>query len=1033
MKNDRNKSAHRFLMRGKSLKLLILPVFLLASCLAVFSQSQKATGKIDFIRDIHPIFQRHCYPCHSASKVSGQLRLDKKQLALKGGVSGAAIIPGNSQSSLIVRRIMGEADLPRMPLGGALADQDIALIRAWIDQGAKWPDEEISSEQEKKHWAYIKPARPNPPQVKNPEWTRNAIDNFILARLEREGLAPSPEASKETLLRRVTLDLTGLPPDLKEIDEFLVDPSVDAYEKRVERLLASPHYGERWARPWLDLARYADTNGYEKDKRRVMWKYRDWVIGALNTDMPFDQFTIEQLAGDMLPYSTTDQKIATGFHRNTLLNQEGGVDAEEARWETIVDRVNTTATVWLGSTLGCAQCHDHKYDPFTQKDYYRFFAFFDNSEYRIESRSGEQWTKEPTLQLPTPEQAARRDEIQKEIVRLESQTNTFTPALKQEQSRWESEVAASPKNWIKLRPMEFSSSAGAALDRLEDDSLVARGAAEAEETYTVKARTALTRITAIRIEALPDASLPQGGPGRDPYGNFSLQGVEVLVSPILAPSRKSVLAWKSARTDEGREEDYFNKGWSIDATRDGARQPRQAVLTAKTPFGYAGGTLIEIRLRHKGRRAQSIGRFRISITRSSSPERIVAVTAKLRPVLMSAARTDEQQEKLSEFFLTIAPSLSQARARLRELKKSLADLPIHTAEVMAERPSFERPSTHLRVRGSFTNRGEKLFAAAPDFLHAMPESEMPNRLGLARWLVSEENPLVARVTVNRAWEQFFGRGIVETSEDFGAQGERPAHPELLDWLATELMRNKWSLKSLHRLIVTSATYRQSSRVGREASERDPYNRLLARGPRFRMEAEMIRDAALASSGLLSHRIGGPSVFPLQPEGIWNVPYNDDRWQTSQGEDRYRRSLYTFIRRSAPYPELMTFDATSREVCTVRRARTNTPLQALTTLNDEAFFEAARALEKRIIAGAADAESRAALGFRIVTSRRPGREELNRLLSLYRQQLARFTTDAKSARELLKDDALDDSRSAELAAWTIVANVLMNLDEALTKE
>jgi mono/diheme cytochrome c family protein len=1028
--------------RTKLFEYLLVFACVMASSFAVYPSSQnEADQKVDFLLQIRPIFQTYCYSCHNANKASGRLRLDDKKAAMKGSSSGAVIVPGEGKTSRLMQRILGERGLARMPMGGpALTDKQIAHIRAWIDQGAVWPDELplIPQIQPQKHWAYIKPVRHAEPQVKGQLWARNPIDRFILARLESEGLKPSPEASKETLLRRVSLDLTGLPPTIQELDEFEADSEPLAYEKAVDRLLASPQYGERWARPWLDLARYADTNGYEKDKRRVMWKYRDWVINAFNSDMPFDQFTIEQIAGDMLPNATIDQKIASGFHRNTLLNQEGGVDPEEARWETIIDRVNTTAAVWLGSTFACAQCHDHKYDPISQRDYYRFFAFFDNVEYNIETNSGEQWVEEPTLQLPTPGQAARRDEIQKEISLLESRIKSGTPELSSEQSRWESEVAAAPARWVTIEPIEFSSSGGAELQRLPDNSLLARGAGQPEDTYTIRARVALSGITALRIEALPDPSLPRGGPGRDPYGNFSLQGIEVEVCSTLEPSNKTTLVVAGVRSDEGKDEDLLKKAWSIDATKDKVRLPRQAVFTAKAPFGYPGGTLIELRLRHKGRQGQSIGRLRLSITTSARPESIVNVSAALRPVLMTASvnRTDEQQVGLAKYFLTVAPSLRPARQRLRELSSSLADLRITTAEVMAERGSFERPSTYLRIRGGYTTRGEKVFAATPAFLHPMPETEMPNRLGLARWLADQENPLIARVTVNRFWEQFFGRGLVETSEDFGAQGAKPSHPELLDWLATEFVRNKWSVKSLHRLIVTSSTYRQSSGVSRKLLERDPYNRLLGRGPRFRMEAEMVRDAMLAASGLLSRKIGGPSVFPLQPEGIWNTPYNDDRWEMSAGEDRYRRSLYTFVRRTSPNPAMTAFDAPSREVCTLRRPRTNTPLQALTTLNDEAFFETARALAKRIInEGPADPRSRAARAFRITTSRRPQEAELKRVLALYETEIIRFTKDVKAAKALLHDyaTALDDSHSVEMAAWTMVANVLLNLDESLTKE
>jgi Protein of unknown function (DUF1553)/Protein of unknown function (DUF1549) len=897
-----------------------------------------------------------------------------------------------------------------------------------------------------KHWAYIKPARPPIPAVKNTAWPRNAIDYFVLARLEREGLSPSPEAAKENLIRRAYLDLTGLPPSVEEVEAFVADRSADAYEKVIDRLLASPHYGERWARPWLDLARYADTNGYEKDQRRTMWKYRDWVIDALNRDMPFDRFTVEQLAGDMLPDATEAQRIATGFHRNTLLNQEGGIDPEEARWETLIDRVNTTATVWLGSTLGCAQCHNHKYDPFTQKDYYRFLAFFDNSEYQVQGSGSERSVKEPALLLPTAEQAARREQLLKEIAALEAKLKTPTPESEREQADWERAIVSAAGDWKPLELVNASSSAGAQLHELADHSLLATGGNPGSETYTITGKLNLAGVTAIRLEALPDASLPRGGPGRDPYGIFALHGIEVEVYPAANPDARQRALISEAFADDGDVRGLLKSptsGWTIDQTNDETRLPRQAVFVFKSPLAIAEDTRIEIRLRQDNQvNRQSLGHLRLSVTAAKPPETITRIGARLRPLLHIPAeqRKTEQQAALRDYFINIAPSLKVTRQQLSEAQAALGALKIASAEVMRERASFERPATDFHVRGGYLNKGERVYSDVPAFLPPLAPDQMPNRLGLARWLASEANPLAARVAVNRFWEAFFGRGLVETSEDFGKQGQSPTHLELLDWLAVRFMRGgwgeRWSMKKLHRLIVTSATYRQSSRVSPALLERDPYNKLLARGPRFRMEAEMVRDVMLAASGLLSRKVGGPSVFPLQPEGIWNIPYNADRWQTSGGEDRYRRGLYTFIRRTSPYPMLTAFDAPSREQCTVRRPRTNTPLQALTTLNDEAFVEMARALAKRMNTEAAgDLAARLAYGFRLCTSRRPATREVERLVALYEKQLARFTADAQAARALLKDDVtkLDDRHAAEMAAMTVIANVLLNLDETLTKE
>jgi hypothetical protein len=1005
----------------------------------------------------------------------GELRLDDQQLAIKGGISGAPIIPGNSRQSLLMKRILGEGDQARMPMGGdPLKSTEIALIRRWIDQGAHWSNSEsaIRNPQSairnlqpaiQQHWAYVKSVRTALPKVKNQSWVRNPIDAFILARLERERLQPSPEAEKATLLRRVYLDVIGLPPSVKEVDEFIADNSPDAYEKVVDRLLASEHYGERWARPWLDLARYADSNGYEKDNLRVAWKFRDWVISALNKDMPFDQFTIEQLAGDMLPNSMVDQRIATGFHRNTMVNQEGGIDPEENRFETLVDRVNTTATVWLGSTIACAQCHNHKYDPFTQKDYYRLMAFFDNAEYQIGYQSpGEdnsRYILEPQISLPTPEQETKRKTLDGEIKQIEAKLKTQTPELDLEQVKWERELLDERNKWTVLDPIKLESTGGAALKQLDDRSVLASGPADEHDVYVIIAKTDLKKITALRVEALPDASLPKGGPGRDPYGNFLLTGIEVTAAP-LDDSPPQKIAFKDVFVDDsayrietraflGREPASVATdrptGWFVNATNDPqafGRVARQGIFVLEEQFGFESGATLTIKLKHLGGSLnQAIGRFRLSITTSDEPRRAVSIPARLRPILSISAseRTQKQREDLSAQFRATTPLLKPDRDHLERLRGALKDLNIVTALVMQERQSFERPSTFFRERGSFLNKGEKIFAATPAVLHPMPESAPINRLGLARWLVDENNPLTARVMVNRFWEQIFGRGIVETSEDFGTQGERPWHPELLDWLATEFMRPAarggcgWSMKKLVRLIVTSSTYRQSSVVTPALLEKDPYNRLLARGPRFRIEAELIRDATLTASGLLSRKLGGPSVFPMQPDGIWKAPYSGEKWTVSKGEDRFRRSLYTFVRRSSPHPAMMTFDATSREYCTVRRVRTNTPLQALTMLNDEAAMEAAWALAKRMIEeGGDDVKSRVIYGFRTCVARAPKEREVERILALYQQQLNYFGERTAEAEKVVKDRSAK-SNAVEIAAWTMVANVLLNLDETLTKE
>ncbi|PYR58717.1 MAG: hypothetical protein DMF85_09840 [Acidobacteria bacterium] len=992
-----------------------------------------AGASIDFARDIQPIFQKNCYECHDARKNRAQLRLDVRAAAMKGGEDGPVIIPGNSEHSLLVRRLLGLDGDDRMPKNGdPLPAGQIALIRAWIDAGAPWSEEAAGpsaggASEEPQHWAYRRPKHPPLPDVRDQAWVRAPIDRFVLARLEKEGLRPSREAPLETLVRRVFLDLIGLPPSPREVDDVLADAARDgqdaAYARLVDRLLSSPHYGERWARPWLDLARYADSNGFEKDNPRVMWKYRDWVIDALNRDMPFDQFTIEQIAGDMLPDPTNDQRVATGFHRNAMTNEEGGSDPEEALYEVLVDRVNTTATVWLGTTLGCAQCHNHKYDPFTQKDYYRMMAFFANSAYDVRTFGDGTRFFEGQIDLPTPDQETKRTTIQKEVDRLAETLNTQTPELDAAQAEWEATMRQEPAAaWTVLTPERATANGGVVLTPQPDGSVIASGLNPAETVYTMEASAPLPGLTAVRLEALPDPSLPKGGPGRDVYGNFQLNGFEIDAS--------GPVAFKSIKADDTSGgtnlETFFPKtlprgarapqGWRIDASRDDRRLPRQIVFTLREPLTVAAGAPLRIRLTHQAPAvAQGLCRFRLSVTSSREPQRVVELPARFRPILSipAADRTDP------------------ARDRIAELQKELKALGIPTALVMKERVSYERPSAYVHRRGSFLDKTDKVYAGVPQVLHPLGDDQLANRLGLARWLVDERNPLTARVAVNRAWEQFFGRGLVETSEDFGTQGTAPSHPELLDWLATELMRGGWHIKALHKSIVTSAVYRQSSSASAALVERDPYNRLLARGPRFRMDAETIRDAVLAASGLLSDRIGGPSVFPPQPDGIWDIPYSSEKWVASEGSDRYRRGLYVFIRRSAPYPSFTTFDATSRERCTVRRVRTNTPLQALTTLNDEAFFDAAKALAARALRERRADVARYA--FRLAATRAPRADELERIGASYSKQLERFRKDPDAAARVIRGYAIDGVNAAEQAAWTMVANALLNLDEAVTKE
>jgi hypothetical protein len=1023
-----------------SAAVLSATVLVRAQSAAPPAPAHAATQTIDYAKDIQPIFEKYCADCHGRGKARAQLRLHSAEWVKKGGQSGPIVIAGNSHGSELMRRVLDENEDDRMPLDAdPLPAADIAKLRAWIDQGAPMPAVTAAAAADaiEQHWAYVKPKRPDVPAVTRKGWVRTPIDAFVLARLEREQLSPSPEAPKATLLRRVSLDLVGLPPTPEEVDAFVADQSPDAYEKAVDRLLASPHFGERWARPWLDLARYADTNGYEKDNRREIWKYRDWVIGAFNRDLPFDQFTVEQIAGDMLPNATVEQRIATGFHRNAMTNEEGGVDPEESRYEVLVDRTNTTATVWLGSTLGCAQCHNHKYDPFTQKDYFRLLAFFANNDY--DGRTFGDGTRffEPALELATPEQEAARKELQSTIERLEQQLKGTTPELTAAEKAWEESLRASFAAWTAVTPDAARATNGAILTIQPDGSVLASGVNAAATTYTVTARLPLANVTGVRIEALPDPSLPRGGPGRDGYGHFRVTGIHADAGSTASSQSATPIEFKTVKVDDAasafdaaellgaRPAAYARKGgsWAINAMRDSAeRLPRNAVLATGAPLAAPPGTELKITIDHlDGTIGQGIGRFRIWVTDRADPLEGADLAPRLRKTLdiPSAQRTTAQNDELVGVFRAATPLLRETREALASRRKALTDLKIPSTLVMRERPGFERPSFELRVRGSFSARGERVFAGTPRALHPMRDDLPANRLGLARWLVDPGNPLVSRVVVNRLWEQLYGRGLVETSEDFGSQGTPPSHPELLDWLAAELIAKGWSQKTLIKTMVMSATYRQSSAVSAGLAERDPYNRLFAHGPRVRMEAEMIRDASLAVSGLLSDKMFGPSVFPLQPDGIWNQPYSSDKWSVSSGDDRYRRSLYTFWRRTSPYPSFMTFDATSREFCTVRRVRTNTPLQALTLLNDPASFEAARALARRMVSGGSTSTARAARGVKLVLSRQAEPLEVDRLVKMFEKESASYRQRGEP--------------EPELAAWTLVANVLLNLDEAITKE
>ncbi|MDB5305942.1 MAG: Planctomycete cytochrome [Gemmataceae bacterium] len=999
------------------------------------SPSPAQAADPDFNRDVRPILAARCFKCHGPDEKArkADLRLDVRDGAVKSG----AIAPGKPEASELVRRIVSAEAAEVMPppaVKNPLSDREKQVLKAWIGAGAKYDP----------HWAFVPPRRPAVPEIRDPNYViRNPIDNFVAAKLISEGLPQSAPADRYTLIRRVSLDLIGLPPTPDEVDAFVKDQAPDAYEKVVDRLLASPQYGERWARRWLDLARYADTNGYEKDRARSIWPYRDWVVAALNADMPFDRFTVEQLAGDLLPDATLQQKIATGFHRNTMLNEEGGIDPLEFRYHAVVDRANVTSTVWLGLTMGCAQCHTHKFDPIAHTEYYRFLAFLNN-------------TDEPETEVPTSEMVKKRAEIEGQLRKLEADLPAQLPADRREKlfDAWLAGERKEAVKWVTVRPARLDGGV-TKLSVLADGSVLAAGDAMKRDIYTLDLGELPPGVTAFRIEALPHDSLPARGPGRTyyegPKGDFLLSEFTLTADgkPVkfagASESYAKLGLINGASSAALAIDGHPHTGWAA-AGRVG--QESNAVFTLGSPLTAKSATLELLFERHY---AASLGHFRISVTTDTRPVKARDVPAGVEDLLLVAPDklSSGQRDVLLRHWAAVAPELKTARDRLADLRKQLPSAP--TTLVMKERPADNRRPTFRHHRGEFLQPKERVEPGGLAVLPPLPKDEPANRLTFARWLVSPGNPLVGRVTVNRQWQAFFGRGIVRTTEDFGYQGEPPTHPELLDWLAVEFVNpspessappsfpgkgvgglgSPWSLKRLHRLIVTSATYRQSSRVTSEQIAKDPDDKLLARGPRVRLEAEQIRDSLLKVSGLLSTKMGGPGVFPPQPPGVTTEgTYGQLNWKVSDGEDRYRRGLYTYTKRTAPYAMFGTFDGPSGEACLARREVSNTPLQALTMLNDAVLTDCTRAIGRRAVGREGTVEERAAFLFRICLARPPKPDELALLTQFYETQKTRFAADPARA------DAVagpGDGSGTERAAWAAVARAILNLDEFVTRE
>ena len=1160
---------------------------LVLGVLCVATAPVAAVEAPSFQREIRPILSNNCFHCHGPDQEerkggkegSGGLRLDTEEGARAALDDGFSIVPGHPEQSAVIARIVTDDQDDLMPpkkTGKKLTAREVDLLQRWIASGAKYAQ----------HWSYEKPQRHPVPEISDAGyqlptvWT-NPIDAFLFQRLEKEHLTPAPEADRPTLLRRVTLDVTGLPPTLEEAVTFLADTAPDAYARLVDRLLASPAYGEHWGRMWLDLARYADSAGYADDPPRLIWAYRDYVIKAFNRNLPFDQFTIEQLAGDLLPEPTQEQLIATAFHRNTMTNNEGGTQDEEFRTAAIVDRTNTTMAVWMGTSMACAQCHTHKYDPITQHEYYQVFGFLNNTA------DADKKDEAPLLEFFTAAQQRDRVKWEEELAALDAKFKQAATTQAAGAEKWARNFPAQ-LDWQSPEMPTWKAESGATIEAQPDGAVLVTKTAAKRDTYTLEMPIAAAqKLSALRIESLPHDSLPGRGAGHG-GGNFAVTRVRAAITPpegatgpvarfvrVELPGKSKILQLAevqvisgganvalqgeakqsgsyagaiAARAIDGNTAGEWDKGsvahsdegddrfWEVDLKQDHPiesvvvwnrsefperlagcrivaldekRQPVWAQAGIPTPklsstfalngpqeitftevtadfsqTGFepklvltdaqptderkgpqkgwavggstakahtltllagkpvelsAGGKLIVTIEQQSKYDDHTLGHFRVSTTDD------IRVAAHLRTPgdvlaalgVAEAERTPAQRARIADHYVrALAPELKAERQQFATLRKQIDALKPDTVPILRELATGQRRKTSVQIRGNYLSLGDAVTEGVPAAFHPLPKDAPMNRLTLAKWLVDENNPLTGRVVANRFWEQLFGIGIVRTSEEFGAQGDLPEHPELLDWLATELVRMQWDMKAFVKLLVTSNTYRQSSKATPELLDRDPDNRLLARGPRLRMSAEMVRDQALAVSGLLSKKMLGPSVRPPRPElGLKAAFGRNMDWETSPGEDRYRRALYTEARRTSPYPSMATFDAPSRETCTLRRDRTNTPLQALVTLNDPVYVEAAQALARRMNAASSDAKEKARLGFRLCLTRPPSETELQRLVQMRDDALAVYNQDAKAATDMATNPlgpVPPGADVADLAAWTTVVNVLLHLDETLMK-
>ena len=1001
--------------------------------LSIFLTLHIGAAEIDFARDIQPVFSENCITCHGPDKQKAGLNLTDKKSARAELKSGKrAVVPGRPDGSELINRVTTDDTDDLMPPpdhGKPLKPAQIALIRQWISEGGRWGE----------HWAYQPLSQAAPPEVKTGALIRNEIDRFVLARLETTKLQPSPQADRNTLIKRLSYDLIGLPPTPGEVEAFANDKSSEAYNKLVGRLLASQHFGERWGRHWLDKARYADSDGYEKDNPRMnAWRYRDWVINAINADLPFDQFTIEQLAGDLLPNATDLQKLATAFNRQTLTNTEGGTDQEQWRVAAVMDREETLGSVWLGLTVGCARCHNHKYDQLTQKEYYQLFAYFNNGD-------------ESSTNIPRSQQALADFEKAKESHK--SKVKDLTTKITKRNATLKKQLAVLEKSLrdeinnrksepMKFHSMELISARADVSDKVkftekDDDSLLVSGENPEIAEYEVNYKTGLNRITGIRIEVLPDESLAAKGPGRTPHGNFVLNDVRIYANanadfssktPQLLKLGKATATysqkdWPAKNAIDGKSGAGKNgTGWAI-ANEYG--KPNSLDITLAEPLEIDTGIYLHIVLDQEYGSQHTIGRFRIACRTGQSPTDGIPESIVKLLENDSAKRTTQESESLLSFGQTRDSEAIRLKAELEKLNSNAPKPPVMSVRVISQRKDNPR-TTPILHRGEFKQPREKVFADTFATLPKISNRGEGDRLDLARWLVSGHNPIVPRVIVNQIWANLFGEGLVRSINDFGVRGDAPTHPALLDWLAGEFVRRKWSRKKMIRLITQSATYQQASMHRPELARTDPNNHLLHRQNRFRVEAEIVRDLTLGASGQLSRKVGGESVYPPLPLGVAQLSYaNNFKWAVSGGEDRYRRGMYTFFKRTSPHPNLITFDCPDSNVTCVKRNISNTPIAALATLNNSVFTDAAKAMAKRLIKERNSDTERITMGFQLCTARKPSTKEAAAFLTLLKKAELYYGENETEAKAFNGD--------AEASAWATLTRIFLNLDEFITRE